>query len=855
MATPSAQLVTVEGHRLRLTNLEKVAYPVTGTTKGEVLAYYAAVAAVMIPHVANRPATRKRWVDGVGTPADPGEVFFEKNIPAGAPDWVQRRGIEHHSRTVQYPLVNDLATITWLAQTAALEIHVPQWRFGRAGERRNPDRLVLDLDPGEGADLRDCAEVARFAKEILDGMGLAAVPVTSGSKGIHLYAPLDGTLTTEQVSAVAHELARALEADHPELIVSDMKKVLRGGKVLIDWSQNNGNKTTIAPYSLRGRFEPTVAAPRTWKELDSPKLRHLRLDEMAERIAKRGDLLAPLLAVRDASLEPTPEHLARFQATPESADRLAKYRSMRDASKTPEPVPADAAQPGSGTSFVIQEHHARRLHYDFRLEHDGVLVSWAVPKGPPLPGDPNHLAVQTEDHPLEYGTFEGLIPGGEYGAGAVSIWDAGTFELEKWREGKEIIAVLTGRPDGGLGGEPRKYALLHTGGRRGESGGENNWLLHLMDPHAVKKGHPRWRSGAAQEEEGAAERAKEHGRPATTVERKAAAPHPDDAPTGGLTAAAASLRPMLAASGGPHDVDAADDWAIEMKWDGYRTLVAVDGATVTMMSRNGIPQAATFPDLLQPLRDAIGDHAAVLDGEIVALDARGRPDFGTLQGRAQLSDPRDVQRALGTPVFVMLFDLLELDGRSLVDLEYRHRRELLEHLVTENDRIHVPAVFEGDIDEAMATSSRLGLEGVVAKQAESTYALGRRSRAWIKVKHERAQEVVIIGWRPGSGALTGSVGSLAMAVPDADGALQYVGRVGSGFSDKDRARMLNRFGPMARQDPAAEVPGPESRGMQWIEPSLVGEVRYAERTAAGTLRHAVWRGWRPDKAPAEVRPE
>ncbi|NQX12495.1 ATP-dependent DNA ligase [Microbacteriaceae bacterium VKM Ac-2855] len=855
MATASGQLVTVDGHRLRLTNLDKFAYPPSeanpeGTTKGEVLAYYAAVAEVMVPHTTNRPATRKRWVDGVGDAEHPGEVFFEKNLPNGTPEWVQRRGIEHSSRTVQYPLVNDLATLTWLAQSAALEIHVPQWRFGRAGDRRNPDRLVLDLDPGEGAGLRDCAEVAGYAKEILDGMGLATVPVTSGSKGIHLYAPLDGTLGFDQVSAVAHELARALEADHPDLIVSDMKKALRGGKVLIDWSQNNGNKTTIAPYSLRGRFEPTVAAPRTWKEIASPKLRHLRFDEMAERIARRGDLLAPLLAVRDASLEPTPEHLDRFEPTAASADRLATYRSMRDGTKTPEPVPDQAAPSSDGTSFVIQEHHARRLHYDFRLEHDGVLVSWAVPKGPPLPGDGNHLAVQTEDHPLEYGTFEGTIPKGEYGGGEVSIWDAGEYELEKWREGSEIIAVLTGRPDGGLGGEPRKYALLHTGGRRGESGGENNWLLHLMDPDAPKKGHPRWKSGAAQEEEGAAERARAHGRepgattpaPASTAKSSAATPlNP------------ASLRPMLATAGSAADVD--DDWAIEMKWDGYRTLASVTADHVGLTSRNGNDQTSTFPDLLDAMRAAVQGRNGVFDGEIVALDARGRPDFGTLQGRAQLSDPRDVQRALGTPVFVMLFDVLELDGVSLVDLPYHERRERLTEAVLENERIHLPAAFEGDVAEAMATSARLGLEGVVAKQPGSSYAVGRRSRAWIKIKHQRAQEVVIIGWRPGTGSLTGSVGSLAMALPDAEGVLRYVGRVGSGLSDKERAALMTRFAAMAAPEAAAEVPGPESRGMHWIEPRLVGEVRFAERTASGTLRHAVWRGWRPDKSPDEVRAE
>ncbi|GMA25474.1 hypothetical protein GCM10025864_32330 [Luteimicrobium album] len=258
LTTPGEQteVVTVDGHDVRLTNLDKVLYPATGTTKRDVIEYYAAVAATMLPHVTDRPVTRKRWPNGVDE-----QPFFQKDLGAGTPDWVQRRTIEHKHSTNTYPLANDAATLVWLAQIASLEVHVPQWRFGPRGGVHQPDRLVLDLDPGEGAGLPECVEVAHLAKEILDEMGLDTVPVTSGSKGIHLYAALDERQTSAQVTDVAHELARALEADHPDLVVSDMKKALRGGKVLVDWSQNNGNKTTVAPYSLRGRPQPWVAAP------------------------------------------------------------------------------------------------------------------------------------------------------------------------------------------------------------------------------------------------------------------------------------------------------------------------------------------------------------------------------------------------------------------------------------------------------------------------------------------------------------------------------------------------------------------------------------------------------------------
>lgn len=261
-------VVLVGDRRLALTNTDKVLYPETGTTKGRVIEYYERVAPWMIPHVKDRPVTRKRWANGVE-----GKVFFEKNLPDSAPDWVRHHTIHHSEHDNEYPIVDDLPTLVWMAQQAALELHVPQWRFGPRGAQQNPDRLVLDLDPGEGVGLPECVEVAVAAREILHGMGLDPYPVTSGSKGIHLYAALDGKATTAQVSDVAHELAKALETDLPDLVLSSMSRAERKGKVFVDWSQNNGNKTTIAPYSLRGRERPTVAAPRTWKEPRGTRLR------------------------------------------------------------------------------------------------------------------------------------------------------------------------------------------------------------------------------------------------------------------------------------------------------------------------------------------------------------------------------------------------------------------------------------------------------------------------------------------------------------------------------------------------------------------------------------------------------
>jgi bifunctional non-homologous end joining protein LigD len=295
VAKGQGQAVEVDGRRLMLRNLDKVLYPATGTTKGEVLAYWSAVAPAMLPHVRDRPVTRKRWPDGVE-----GGTFFEKNLPGGTPEWVRSvtlpvPGSTKDRETINFPFVDDLATLIWLANLAALELHVPQWTTGPRGAVRNPNRLVIDLDPGAPAALRECAEVAVAVRARLADDGLTAFPVTSGGKGLQLYAPLSGRQDAGVISDYAHRLAEQLEREMPKLVVSRMAKVLRPGKVLLDWSQNNPAKTTIAPYSLRGRERPHVAAPRTWGELDVAAPRQLDYAEVMERLARDGDLLADLL--------------------------------------------------------------------------------------------------------------------------------------------------------------------------------------------------------------------------------------------------------------------------------------------------------------------------------------------------------------------------------------------------------------------------------------------------------------------------------------------------------------------------------------------------------------------------------
>jgi bifunctional non-homologous end joining protein LigD len=753
--------------RVKLTNADKVLYPSTGTTKSDVFDYYTGIAEVMLPHIAGRAATRKRWPNGVEQAS-----FFEKQLASSAPDWLPRASVSHRSGTTTYPIIDSPDGLAWIAQQAALEVHVPQWRFVAVWTRSKAEelkpgpatRLVFDLDPGEGVTMAQLAEVARAVRELIAGIGLTTFPLTSGSKGLHLYAPLAEPVSSKGATVLAKRVAQQLEKTMPELVTSTMTKSVRAGKVFLDWSQNNGSKTTIAPYSLRGREHPTVAAPRTWDELDDPGLRQLRYDEVLARVARDGDLLAPL--DEDAPI----------------SDRLTKYRSMRDASKTPEPVPKTKSAAGQGNTFVIQEHHARRLHYDFRLERDGVLVSWAIPKNLPETTSVNHLAVHTEDHPLEYGTFEGSIPRGEYGAGKVVIWDSGTYDTEKFidspekgAENGEVIVNLHGSKVSG------RYALIQTSG--------DQWLAHRMkDQHVFEFD---------------------------------------------------SIAPMLATHGSVAACKASQ-WAFEGKWDGYRLLVEADHGVLRVRSRRGREVTKEYPQL-RSLAEDLSDHHVVVDGEAVVLDEDGVPSFHAMQNRGR-----------GARVEFWAFDLLYLDGRSLLRARYRDRRKLLETLARGSSLI-VPDLLPGDGKQALEHSAKHGWEGVVAKKHDSTYQPGRRSASWVKDKHWNTQEVVIGGWKAGEGGRSSGIGSLLMGIPGADG-LHFAGRVGTGFTERDLANLKKTLAPLHTDESPFDSPLPRSevRGVTFVEPVLVGEVRYSEWTPDDRLRQSSWRGLRPDKEPSEV---
>ena len=439
---------------------------------------------------------------------------------------------------------------------------------------------------------------------------------------------------------------------------------------------------------------------------------------------------------------------------------------------------------------MVQEHHARRLHWDLRLEHDGALASWALPRGIPEHPDENRLAVHTEDHPLEYLEFEGVIPKGEYGAGTMSVWDRGTFDAEKFRK-NEVIATFSGERMRG------RYALFQTRG--------DDWMIHRMDP-PLDPGYE---------------------------------PMPD------------RLTPMLAKSGKlPRDEE---KWGFEVKWDGIRTVLFCDHGHVSLQGRNFTDFTPRYPEVRELARE-LGARRVILDGEVVAFDEQGRPSFERLQSRMHLGSDSAVKRRMrDIPATYIAFDLLYLDGHSTTSLTYEERRELLDALELEGPAWRAPAYHRGEGTALLAATKELGIEGVIAKRLDSTYDSGRRSSAWIKVKNVCEQDVVIGGWAPGEGKRSGRVGALATGLME-DGKLSYVGKVGTGFTDRTLAILERELQPLRRDTSPFEGRQPP-KGTIFAEPRLVARVELREWTKSNTMRAPSFKGLRDDIDPQDCTRE
>jgi bifunctional non-homologous end joining protein LigD len=528
------------------------------------------------------------------------------------------------------------------------------------------------------------------------------------------------------------------------------------------------------------------------------------MEHVMKHVMEHADHVAPCRTASHAG------HVARrsSRVCHGVVGKLREYHAKRDATRTPEPMPKTARKQPRGQDaeapiFVVQEHRATALHWDFRLERDGVLLSWALPKGVPTDPARNHRAVRTEDHPVEYADFEGRIPDGEYGAGTVRTYDRGTYSVLKWSD-DEVKVELSGKRLSG------RYTLFRTGASNADG-----WMIHR------EKGQdPEY------------------------------APLPTD------------VAPMLAVPGPLPRKPAG--WAAEFKWDGIRALCSVSGGRLKLRSRNGNDLTDSYPEI-KALAKTVSTAQLLLDGEIIALDADGKVSFAMLQSRFGGSGAEAERLARTAPASYMVFDLLHLDGHSTADLPYAARRELLESLELAGPHWLTPPSFpDADVPAAdvLVAARAQGMEGVVLKRTDSTYQAGTRSPAWRKVKFTASQSAVIGGFTPLKSADAPEhpsrppreIGALLLGVHGDDGKLRYVGKVGTGFTEHDRRTLLTGLAGLVRADSpfATAVEPADAKAATWVDPVVVAEVTFTEWTSKNRLRHPVFKGIRPDKSPQEV---
>jgi bifunctional non-homologous end joining protein LigD len=798
--------------KLVITHPEKVLYPAGRFTKAQVVEFYLAISKWLLPHLKQRPVTLKRYPDGVH-----GDFFYEKDAPAFTPQWVQTTPVPRRDGgpDIRYITINDAATLAWVANIASLELHP---FLHRAPPIDTPTAVVFDLDPGEGADIRHCAEAAFLLKDLLDQLQLAACTKVSGSKGLQVYVPLNTPVTYEATQPFARAVAQMLEQQHPKLIVSEMAKNLRQKRVFIDWSQNADHKTTVSVYSLRAKqARPFVSMPVTWEELHQPEALRFSPNEALERLARVGDLFAPVLKLK----QKLPE---QFQQRSRPARALAEYERKRNFTRTSEPAataPRRSRQ-GSRRRFVVQKHAASHLHYDFRLEMHDVLKSWAVPRGVPLKKGETRSAFPTEDHPVDYLDFEGIIPPGEYGGGTVMVWDIGTYEVlngSYWKG--ELTVFLSGSK---LRGE---WTLQRA---------EDKWLLSK-----TAKAHKRLTSKQETTSALSSRTMEQIAGEKTRTWRSNRAP---EAPAPEFVA------PMKATA--VERLPEGEEWLYEIKWDGYRTLALKHGDSVRLLSLKNKSFNADFPAVVRAV-EQLPVHTAIIDGEVVAVNSSGVPSFQKLQNRSSLG--REWQ------IVLYAFDLLGINGEDLKSLPLCDRKTKLRELV-QGSAVRYSAELEGTAEAVISSVRAAGLEGVVAKRRGSRYQPRTRSHDWLKLKLGHTQEFVIGGYNPGGDTFQ----SLLVGYYDDEQQLSFSGKVRQGFNPASRRKLMTQLKklqttrcpfanlPSSRKSHFGEgVTAEDMKKLKWVKPTLVAQVQFTEWTTYGLLRHATFLGLRDDKAAADVR--
>lgn len=776
MPSRTSQTAQVGNRTIELSNLKKVLFPDDQIIKAHLIEYYLKIAPTILAHVKGRPLSLVRYPDGIN-----GASFFQKNRPEWAPAWIEHVTLGEEKK--DYVIATEDASLVWLANLACIELHQ---MHSRAPHFDKPDYIAYDFDPPDNFKFARVAELALQFKKHLEGFGYHPFVKTTGRKGLHVVTPIHPKWDFHEAFEAAKALAQPFVESHGSLLTLQIKKEHRKDKVLLDIYRNRQSQTIVAAYSVRGLPGAPVSTPLHWEELgslESPKV--FDLHSVPQRVTENEDPWEAIAAyatpihTKEKAIKAAKKDLqsARTYKTPE---QLESYSKKRRFDKTSEPPPSEII--GQGSAFVVHRHHASRLHYDLRLERNGVLKSWAVPKGlPPRPGI-MRLAVNVEDHPLEYVNFEGEIPKGEYGGGMMWKFAQGRYQIT--REKKEgFYFRLQSRE---LNGE---YRIHNTK--------ENQWLLERVDTSQTD-----WLRD--------------------------------------------QIEPMLARPAQrPPD---SEDYVYEVKWDGIRAMISLDEGQMRIYGRNGMDFTKQFPELLLP-EQAFRATSALFDGEIVCLEADGKPNFRNVIHRMQQKTDGAIERAkVKHPAVCYLFDCLYLDGRAIINEPLTRRREWLRDAIRNDSPYRVSETVEegGFFLEAV---KEMGLEGIMAKQRHSTYLPGKRSDSWLKIKTRQTLECAIIGYTHGRGDREASFGALHLAEASG-GDLKYLGKVGGGFDEyalKAVSAELRKLTTIKR--PIKEKPLDDARST-WVEPKLMCEVQFASRTPDGLLREPIFVRLRPDLTPA-----
>lgn len=749
----------IDGRSLKLSNLDKTLYPSLGVSKAEVIKYYLDISSYLLRYIKDRPITMIRYPDGVA-----GKSFYSKDKPDWTPAWIESMDIQHEEKMISYVVPTDRPTIVWLANLACLEMHPTQFVKGSSMQ---PDFFIVDLDPDEGLSFEDVKDAAWKLKVFLERYEYTPFIKTSGGKGLHLYVPIRPELPFDEVTKSVKALAKTFIQEHGEKYTLQISKARRRGKILIDIYRNHLSNTCVAPYSLRGKKGAPVSLPIRWEDLDSlAKSAAYNIKSALSYIEEYGDPWHDW-RIHEVSLH---DHRHDEMEAGRDGSKLADYVKKRDFKHTNEP-PARISK-SFKDQYVVQLHDASNLHYDLRLEDDGVLLSWAIPKGLPFAKAQKRLAIRTEDHPIAYLNFEGTIPKGQYGAGEMWIAHSGRIDWKKKKDGAYSFSLINKW-------DTRSYHLHRTGK-------EDHWLITCEDDYDYLQ--------------------KQTG-----------------------------ILPMLASAS--KKVPKGDNYSYEVKWDGIRVLIYIQDDEVKIISRSGKDLTAQFPELLNS--EVVRAEHAVLDGEIVVLDDKGRPLFHEVISRMHKKGQASIEASAKVkPVSCYCFDLLSLDGKDITQHTLQRRRAWLKCILKTGKYYRYSDSFE-DGEQLFEAIKVQGMEGIMAKDQSSKYLEGQRSQHWLKVKCRTVEECTIIGYTEGQGDRAGLMGAMHLAIFDGH-EITYKGKVGTGFDHKKLKNLTALLKKIPTTPKPMDDPIEEEHRSIFIEPRLKCQIEYASLSSNGTYREPVF---------------